>query len=112
MTPKPRRPRADYSMIRVRSPRNSRAGSLSSVTNPNLIWTPAKKCWKDGPSMFGTIYLKVPFLFIGADPGSTHARDYGYCRVYPRARIGDVEALMLHEGEWYWIVRRNRGRRK
>ena len=103
MTPKPRRPRADYSMLRVRSPRNSVAG-CGDLTGTMHRWTPAENCYVDGPSFFGSVYLKVPGTWDNGDSLT--------CRVFPHERIADhVETAMLHEGEWYWIVRRNRGRR-
>ena len=82
-------------MLRVRSARNSH------ISAHELDWTPAEDCWLDHGFSGKINVLKVP-----------RREDETEHRVYPHPRIADhVETAMLHEGEWYWIVRRNRGRR-
>lgn len=93
-----------YRMLKVRSRHNSVGGSLP-VGSPLMLWDRPERIYLDGPSLFGRIYLHVPFLF---EPSGSAAEstDVGMCRVYPRdAIVDDVETAMLHKGEWYWIAR-------
>lgn len=83
-----------YSMLLIRSPRNS------YPVEPGMLWQPAEGCWIDGSTIFGPIYLKV---YVPADEATV--------RVHPARRLEPrVVAAMLHEGNWYWIVESPGGR--
>lgn len=87
--------RRPISMLLIRSRRNS-----EGLLRRGLVWKPAERVWVDGPSLFGRVYVHVPFAY---ENGEDHGMEF---RVYPRRRIENrVVGVMLHDGEWYWMVR-------